>query len=130
MVQYQKTGFHPPSLPFPLYLLFHSTESRQTRYPRKALIKENLATQVTRHRDEFPSRTLVITGMAPFGSNSRYCWLPKLGPLSSGHFPCSTNILPQFHNDLDSMGCVFGVEMWVLLVGFAGYGGFRVRMGL
>src|SRR5258708_35099268 len=76
MVQYQKTGLHPPPLPFPLDLLFHSTESRQTWYPRKALIKENLAKYVTRHGDEFPSRTSEITGTAPVASHSRYFWLP------------------------------------------------------
>src|SRR5258708_14733549 len=77
IIQFQKTGFHPPSPPFSLYLLFHCTDSRQTWYPRKALIKENPATQVTRRGDEFPSRTSAITGMTPFRSNSRYCCLPN-----------------------------------------------------
>src|SRR5260370_41705671 len=101
MVQYQKTGFHPPPLPLPLYLLFHSTESRQTWYPRKALIKENLETKVTRHGDEFPSRTSERTGMASFGSNSRDCWLLHKAPFLLTISSCSTNILPQFHNYFD-----------------------------
>src|SRR5258708_13085701 len=80
LTQLQKTGFHPPSPPFSLYLLFHCTDLCQTWYPRKALIKENPTTQVTRPGDEFPSRTSAITGTAPFGSNSTYSCLPNYFP--------------------------------------------------
>src|SRR6266436_6239776 len=96
LTQLQKTGFHPPSPPFSLYLLFHCTDSCQTWYPRKALIKENPTTQVTRPGDEFPSRTSAITGTAPsdqiqdiaaFQIRSPFSWLfpltrptPSLNP--------------------------------------------------
>ena len=67
---------------------------------------------------------------SPFGSKSGYCHLPNEGPFLLAIAPYSANNIPQFYDDLEGFGYVFGVEKWVLLVGIAGYEEFCVGMVL
>ncbi len=93
------------------YLINRIMDFHRVWYLRKALIKENPATQVTRYEDEFPPRMSAITGMAPFGSSLGYCCLPNWVPF---FWPLP---LTQPMSSFDSMR-------------FQGFKYFQVGMGL
>src|SRR6266436_779276 len=75
-----------------------------------SVVMEKTATQITSYADEFPPRTLAITGTAPFGLSPGHCYLPNWVPFLLAIAPHSTNVLLRFYDDLDGLGYVFGVE--------------------
>ena len=111
------------------------SSSTQPNHAKLGIHRKPLSRRIQRRRlrdvgTSFHRGRRRLSEWLPSDQNLGHYYLLNRVPFLLTISPHSTNILPQFHNDSDNMGYVLGVEMWVLLVGFAGYGGFWVRMGL